>query len=58
MFAPDQHDVVLALLSEIRAEQANHSAAFDRIEARFDRFDRSLNAMLKDMRVAMREFSR
>jgi hypothetical protein len=54
----DQEDMVLGLLNEIRAEQAKHSAAFDRIEARFDRFDRNVNAMLKDMRAAIQEFSR
>jgi len=54
----DQDDVVLALLSEIRAEMDKHSAAFNRIDSHFDRIDAHLSAMSKDMRAAMREFSR
>jgi hypothetical protein len=53
----DQDDVVLALLSEIRAELDKHSAAFERIEARFDRIDARLSSMLRDMRATMREFA-
>jgi len=53
----DQDDVALALLSQIRAEQNKHSAAFDRINSRLGRIDGHLNAMLEDIRAAMREFS-
>ena len=54
----DQDDVVLPQLSAIRAELDKHSAAFGRIKSCLDRIDGHLNATLKDMRTAVREFSR
>jgi len=54
----EDQDDALILLREIRAEMDKHSAAFNRIDSHFGRIDGHLSAMLKDMRAAVREFSR
>ncbi len=53
----EQDNVVLARLSEIGAQQHQHSAAFGRTKPRLDRIDGRLAAMSKKMRVAMQEYS-
>jgi hypothetical protein len=47
-------NMVLSILIEIREELNKHSAAFDGIETRFDRFIRRLDVSLKEMRAVVR----